>query len=50
VTSAIVAVDRASKKTSCAASDLEAAADSVMQTAEVLRHAVGEHIASIKAA
>ncbi len=50
VTSAIVAVDRASKKTSFAASDLEAAADSVMQTAEVLRHAVGEHIASIKAA
>jgi methyl-accepting chemotaxis protein len=50
VTSAIVAVDRASKKTSFAAGDLEAAADNVMQTAEVLRHAVGEHIASIKVA
>jgi methyl-accepting chemotaxis protein len=50
VTSAIVAVDRASKKTSFAAGDLEAAADNVMQTAEVLRHAVREHIASIKVA
>jgi methyl-accepting chemotaxis protein len=50
VTSAIIAVDRASKKTSFAAGDLEAAADSVMQTAETLRHAVSEHIASIKAA
>lgn len=50
VTSAIIAVDRASKKTSFAAGDLEAAADNVMQTAEVLRHAVGEHIASIKVA
>ncbi len=50
VTSAIMAVDEASNKTTFAAGDLESAADTVMQTAEVLREAVGRHIASIKAA
>jgi methyl-accepting chemotaxis protein len=50
VTNAIMAVDQASNKTSTAASDLETAADSVMQTAETLRQAVAEHISSIKAA
>lgn len=50
VTNAIIAVDEASNRTSTAAGELETAADSVMKTAETLRHAVGDHIASIKAA
>jgi methyl-accepting chemotaxis protein len=50
VTSAILAVDQASNRTSSAAGELEAAADSVMQTADTLRQAVGLHISSIKAA
>jgi methyl-accepting chemotaxis protein len=50
VSDAIHAVDSASQRTSFAAFDLETAADTVMQAAETLREAVGQHISSIKAA